>query len=203
MHLIFDFDGVIANTQTTSAKATALVNDISFEEGWTENLRYASNKPNHARGHTLSEAEVNQIYEWTNQFGNHMRRLSFELFDEFVSEIETLDIEHKAIVSSGSEQYIVPAISKTTIKPTHVLGYESHHSKEEKIELIARDWGVSLDNVYYFTDTIADVLELKDMLHGDHLIGVSWGYCGLELLSSVLDSKRILKNPSQLRSLLS
>jgi phosphoserine phosphatase len=50
------------------------------------------------------------------------------------------------------------------------LAFEDHHSKEEKIEQICRDRGVDVSEVYYFTDTKADVYELQDMIAKNKLI---------------------------------
>lgn len=197
-HLIFDFDGVIGDTRQASAEATAKVNGVDVETALRTNLEYASQKPNHARDHTLSMAELHDIYTWTESFGEYMRQIDFPLFYEFVSSIETLSTSYKAVVSSGSRRYVVPNLARTNIQPTHVLTYEDHPSKEEKIELICKDWGVDPNEVYYFTDTIADVCELRDLIAPDKLIGVAWGYCGAEALRTVLDPAHILMQPSDL-----
>lgn len=67
-------------------------------------------------------------------------------------------------MSSGSEEYVQPALIRSGLEPTHVLCFEDHHSKEEKIELICKDRGVNIQDVYYITDSLADVYELKDFL---------------------------------------
>jgi phosphoglycolate phosphatase-like HAD superfamily hydrolase len=201
-YLIFDFDGVIGDTREASAKATALVDGTDVETAMANNLAYASNKPRHVRNHTLTESEMHKIYTWTQQFGKAMHEGGFPLFSEFVDAIEALPTPHKAIVSSGSQQYVIPALATTTINPTHILAYEDHHSKEEKIELICADWGVSPKDVYYFTDTLADVYELQDMISEDKLIGVAWGYCGRDALLEVLKPERILDAASDLSTVL-
>tara|TARA_B100000745_G_scaffold267052_1_gene192607 strand:- start:679 stop:1299 length:621 start_codon:yes stop_codon:yes gene_type:complete len=201
-HLIFDFDGVIGDTQDASAKATMEVDGSTYEGAWAENLRYSSEKPDHSRGHTLSDEEMRAIYEWTTKFGTLMRDAHFPLFDEFVKEIEKIDTKYKAVVSSGSQLYVIPALAETNINPTHILAYENHHSKEEKIETICKDWGCEVSDVYYFTDTLADIYELQNFISPDKLIGVAWGYCGKEALSKELDEGYILCTPCELTALL-
>ncbi len=202
-YLIFDFDGVIGDTKIAAAHATAAVSGMSYEDALADNMRYASNKPEHTRDHTLTDAEMKAVYDWTVSFGERMRDSHFELFTEFVSEIEKLPVKYKAVVSSGSQQYVIPALAKTNINPTHILAYENHHSKEEKIEAVCHDWGIDTKDVYYFTDTLADVYELKNFIDADKLIGVAWGYCGKAELSKELSEKNILTYPSDLSQLLS
>lgn len=202
MHLIFDFDGVLGDTQAQSARATAHIQHISYEEACAQNLAYSSQKPNHTRNHSLSPEALAAQQDWTDRFGDAMHAQGTELFTEFVSIVEALPTPHKAVVSSGSPRYIIPALSKTTIHPTHTLTYDDHHSKEEKIERIAADWGVPVSAVHYFTDTLADVFELRDLLAVEKLIGVGWGYCGATALTTVLDPKYILEEPADIHRVL-
>ncbi len=197
-YLIFDFDGVIGDTREASAHATAIVDGVDYDTAFAANLRYASHKPNHTRNHALSDADMHKIFVWTQGFGTEMHRRGFPLFTEFVSEIERLPTPFKAVVSSGSQQYVIPALATTAINPTHILAFEDHHSKEEKIELICADWGVAPADVYYFTDTLADVYELKEFITEDKLIGVSWGYCGRDILLQELKPEYILDTPNDL-----
>ena len=201
-YLIFDFDGVIGDTRKVSAQATSVVDGIPFEDALKENLRYSSTKPNHIRDHTLTQDELKAGYDWTVAFGAQMARSDFDLFDDFVREIESINTPYKAIVSSGSQQYVLPAMARTDINPTHILAYENHHSKEEKIETICTDWGVTTKDVYYFTDTLADVYELQHMISKDKLIGVSWGYCAKEDLLKELTPEHILNLPSDIHKVL-
>ena len=201
-YLIFDFDGVIGDTKKASAQATAIVNGMSYEDALADNMQYASHKPNHTRSHSLSEEEMKNLYDWTVAFGTFMKESHFPLFTDFVKEIEDINSKHKAVVSSGSQLYVIPSVAQTNINPTHILAFENHHSKEEKIETICRDWGVSIQDVFYFTDTLADVYELKDCIAKDKLIGVSWGYCGKDLLLKELEDKNILNVPSDIKQIL-
>ena len=130
-----------------------------------------------------------------------MMNSEFGLFNDFVKEIEAIDTKYKAVVSSGSQQYVIPALSKTFIRPTHILAYENHHSKEEKIEIICQDWGCEVTDVYYFTDTLADVYELQNFLAPEKLIGVFWGYCGKDALLKALKEKHILNTAADLQIL--
>lgn len=201
-YLIFDFDGVIGDTLSVTTAATAHVDGISLDAAAASNLKYASEKPNHTRDHSLSQQQLQAIYKWTSDFGQFVHESQFALFDDFVHIIEDLWTTYKAIVSSGSQRYVLPALADTKINPTHILAYENHHSKEEKIETICADWGVTPADVYYFTDTLADVYELQTIITKEHLIGVSWGFCGYDLLARELEDAFILKKPQDIHSVL-
>lgn len=201
-NLIFDFDGVLGDTWEVTAPAMVAIKmypDLATaREG---NLAYASKRPNHARGHSMTNEELARAYKKVSDFVHVMHQIGFPLFESFVSEINLIDEKRIAIVSSGSQNYVLPAMAATPLKPTHILAYENHHSKEEKIETICNDWGAEPEEVYYFTDTLADVYELRDMLKEEHLIGVAWGFCGSELLATELKPQYILKEPKDIHKL--
>jgi len=203
-YLIFDFDGVIGDTYEAWSEVIRKFNTKGDQPGTLLDPKvYATKKPNHTRDHTLTDKELARVYENLLRGGKMVHEHGIKLFDDFVDEIKLLDTSHKAVVSSGSQIYVLPALVKTDIQFTHILAYEDHHSKEEKIELVCRDWGVSVSEVYYFTDTLADVYELKDMIQEDKLIGVSWGYCTKEQLLTELPAENILDDPKNLAKIIS
>ena len=201
--LIFDFDGVIGDTWEIVAKAHVAVGKFpTVEAAKEDNRNYVSKKPNHTRNHSLSDEEMKGIYDWMSGIGKFMHEEGFDLFTDFVHEVESIPTKHKAIVSSGSQNYVIPAVARTNINPTHILAFENHHSKEEKIEIIARDWGADLSEIYYFTDTLADVYELQDFISKDKLIGVSWGFCSKDQLLQELQEQYILDTPKDIHNVL-
>lgn len=201
--LIFDFDGVIGNTKEQLPQAHVNAGNFkSIEEAKAHIIAYSSTKPNHTRNHTLTEAELHEQFEFVAKLGEAVHKLGFPLFDDFVKEIESIKNGYKAIVSSGSQNFVIPAIADTEINPTHILAYEDHHSKEEKIEIVAKDWGVEVSEIYYFTDTLADVYELKNFVAKEKLIGVSWGYCTKEQLLQELEPEFILDAADEIHRVL-
>ena len=203
LNLIFDFDGVIGDTYESDILARIKMNPgMSRQEAVDANGAYFSKKPNHTKNHNLSLEELDRSYKWVLEYGFLVEATNFDLFKNFVKEIELIGVANKAVVSSGSQQYVLPAVKKTNINPSHILAYEDHHSKEEKIELICKDWDVDVNEVYYFTDTLADVYELEDFIAKDKLIGVSWGFCTKEQLLMKLSVDQILNKPEDLSRLL-
>lgn len=202
-YLIFDFDGVIGDTWDVFIDV--LIRRRRFktrEEAISSMKKYFSSKPNHIRGHTLTDEEMQIEFDKTVKTGEMIDEHGFPLFTDFVAQIESINTHYKAIVSRGSQNYIIPKMSTTNINPTHILAFEDHHSKEKKIETICNDWNVSVKDVYYFTDSLADVYELQNMISKDKLIGVSWGFCTEEDLLKELLPEHILNIPSDIHKVL-
>ncbi len=194
-YLIFDFDGVIGDTYEACLKAkVAMGFSPDLEAALQEMIEYASKKPNHARTALPDQASLDRILAWTKSFGAAMQEQKFALFSEFIHEVERIENAKIAIVSSGSELYVRPAMAGTTLSVSHVLAFEDHHSKEEKIEQIAKDWCVDVRDVYYFTDTLADVYELEHTLDRAKIIGCAWGYLGKDRLEEALPRAQVLEN---------
>lgn len=199
LYLIFDFDGVIGDTYEASIAAHIRYGSRPTRtEAIAEMNEYFNKKPNHTRNHSMTEAEMAATGKWTTEFGQIMHDIGFGLFDEFVAAIEATHTPYKAVVSSGSQNYVAPALAKTNINPTHILAFENHHSKEEKIELVCREWGVPVTEVFYFTDSLADVYELENFITPGKLIGVAWGFSGKENLLKELPEEFILNTPTDL-----
>lgn len=196
-YLIFDFDGVIGDTwECVIASHLKYGSQASRAEAITGMNLYFNSKPNHTRGHTKTPEQMAATTKWTSEFGSIMHELGFELFTEFVQIIERIPTSYKAIVSSGSQKYVVPALANTAIRPTHILAFEDHHSKEDKIEAICRDWAVDVAEVYYITDSLADVYELENFVTPGKLLGVAWGFSGKENLLRKLPSEYIVDTPT-------
>ncbi len=114
-NLIFDFDGVLGDTYEAGLNAKMKMGSYkSREEAAIDTKRYAANKPNHTRNHTLTPEELQKVYEWTREYGQLLHDVDFGLFDSFIAEIEKLADVNIAIVSTGSQIYVLPAITKTT-----------------------------------------------------------------------------------------
>ncbi len=202
-YLIFDFDGVLGDTWDADKEAKILMGEASdVAEATKTTIDHFNKKPEDVREHVLSPKQEEQRLKWIRTYGKHLLDMGFDLFDEFVKEIKKTKNTSLAVVSSGSSQYVVPALKKSGIKFDHILTYEDHRSKEEKIEKVCKEWGVSVKDVYYFTDTKADVYELENLLDRQKIIGCAWGYQGYEILAEILPKGQILKGFKDIHQIL-
>ncbi len=191
-HFIFDFDGVLGDTWSAMIKAVMEIDNLTMEEAIRDMSDYAAS-PKHSRKNNLTKDELAEWMRWTDRFGRAMARIGFKLFDEFIAEIKKIENKKVAIVSSGSKLYVKDKADSSDLDFTHILTFEDSPSKEEKVEMICRDWNVDIKDIHYFTDTKTDVIELKEML-GDRIIGCSWGYNGYFGLLEVLPEEKIMED---------
>lgn len=199
-HLIFDFDGVLGDTHNSRIEVICEMEGKSREEVILSSDQYFT-KSTHTRDLNLSELSLLNMREWNMKFGTLLASKEFGLFSKFIKGLKKVKDVKMAVVSSGSIIYIKPKLENCGLKFTHVLTFEDHHSKEEKTEIICRDWKISTKEVYFFTDTISDVLELSNIVDKDKIYGCAWGYQGAEKLSTVLDQNHILNNFSDIQRL--
>ncbi len=200
-YLIFDFDGVIGDTALAARLVIQKTFNLSpqkaeeFQQGYFD-------KPRHSKKNTSEDINKFTIHhnEFTNFFKNHINQKTINLFTGFISEIERLENVKLAIVSSGSKEYILPMLENCTLKFDYIYDFQDSMSKEEKVEMVCKNWGVSNQEIYYFTDTKSDVLELEEFMDKSKIIGCSWGYQGYEKLQEVLPESQILKKFSDLQS---
>lgn len=196
-HLIFDFDGVIGNTFEAALCAKGKVDNLTKEEVAKEFDSYFT-KSHHTRSSNVSPEMLEKMLKWATDFGTLMKEQDYSLFTEFLEEAAKIENTKMAIVSSGSHIYIKPKVKTIPLQFTHVLCFEDHHSKEEKVERVCKDWDVSVQDVYFFTDSISDVKELENIMDRNKIFGCVWGYQGYEKLATVLDEEHIFKNYSDI-----
>ena len=199
-YLIFDFDGVLGDTDKSREAVILEMEGKSKEQVALEKDLYFS-ESTHTRDLNLNETALQPIKDWTEKFGKMLHEKGFHLFTDFIKEIKNIQNTTLAVVSSGSFVYIKPRLENCGLVFTHILSFEDHHSKEEKVEQICKDWNISVKDAYFFTDTISDVKELRNIMDMDKIYGCAWGYQGEEKLLTILKQDHILNNFSDIQKI--
>lgn len=199
-YLIFDFDGVLADTYDPRMEVLLETGDRSKEEILAHTDRYFT-KSTHTRDLNLNHQEVAAIQDWMIKYGTALAKKGFGLFDGFIEELKKIEETRMAVVSSGSAIYIKPALENCGLEFSHILTFEDHHSKEEKVEQICKEWNISVKDAYFFTDSVSDVNELGNIMDKNKIYGCAWGYQGTEKLLTVLDQNHILNNFSDIQKI--
>lgn len=150
-YLIFDFDGVLGDTEEVRNIIVSNIDNKSMEQTLIDSNTYFSN-PIHTRNHDISLEEQIKSLKWSHRYGLEMLEHNFEFFDEFINQIGKTSNTKLAIVSSGNKVYM-NKIKRFELNFTHILDVFDHHSKEEKVEQICKDWNIDICEAYYFTDT--------------------------------------------------
>ena len=195
-YLIFDFDGVLGDTLEPLVKINAKVNNSTEAEALNKILSHYENKTPHGK-----EKSAEELVKWANLYhilGEELHQMGYNLFDGFIQEIANIQDVKLAIVSSANTIYTKQFLKQTGLDFTHVLGFQDHHSKEEKVKTIAKDWGADLNELYYFTDTKTDFWELEELLDKTKIIGCAWGWQGYDKLMEVLPASQILREFSDI-----
>lgn len=199
-YLIFDFDGVLGDTLEPLVKINAKVDGTTETEALNKILSHYDKKTPHGKEKSLEELE-----KWSKLYGilgKELHQHGYSLFDGFITEISKIKDLKLAIVSTANTTYTISVLKQTGLDFTHVLGFQDHHSKEEKVKMIAKDWEVDLNELYYFTDTKTDFWELEELIDPTKIIGCAWGWQGYDKLLEVLPASQILKEFSDIHLVL-
>jgi leucyl-tRNA synthetase/FMN phosphatase YigB (HAD superfamily) len=201
-YLIFDFDGVLGDTWEVQLQAKVDMGDAKDKSTAARtSIEWFSGLSDHIRDIPRTAEEIKRRDNWSSTYGELISKSDFSLFKGFITELKKIKNAKFAVVSSGSSKYVVPALKKSGIKFTHILSFEDHHSKEEKVEKICRDWKIDVNEAYYFTDTNQDVYELSKIMNKKRLIGCSWGYLGADILKKALPESQILNRFKEVHKL--
>jgi leucyl-tRNA synthetase len=202
-YLIFDFDGVLGDTLEAFVR---VAKEKLSPESSVEDIRQKwfvghHEEAKYRRGGNYTTEEARDTLQKRRELGEWAMESGFAMFDEFIEEIKKIKNTKLAVVSSGSENYVKVYCERIGLPFTHVLGSETDLSKENKVESVAEDWGVSPKEIYFFTDTKSDVLELWDNLDNSKIFGCSWGWHGKERLGEVLPEDQILTSFDQIHGI--
>ncbi|MEI7652668.1 MAG: HAD hydrolase-like protein [bacterium] len=202
-HLIFDFDGVLGDSKQAIAETHIEVGDVSNMQGAELMMeQYFTSKAPLAKEKSNPLALAKKL-EWFSRFSPILLRKGIPFFDGFISEIASISAPVRlSVVTSGSHIFIDSFVRQIPLSFDHVLCFEDSPSKESKIGTICQNWHVSEKDVYYFTDTNADVHELEHQLTRTKLAGCAWGYVGAKWLEKVLPTDQILYKFSDLHQYL-
>jgi len=195
--IMFDFDGVIADSLADQSRA------------FVETLRARGFDDLATRAQFLDFTEVNWFAalvaagvpadvreELEDAFG---AAPSPELFPGMAAVIERLAGAHPVVVITSSRTSVVEGIlAERGVRGVgEVLGGEQEASKTRKIRAVRRRFGEALP-AWYVCDTVGDVLEAREA--GAATVGVAWGWHGAERLRRVKPD-HMVHSPSDLLDL--
>ncbi|MGL4759255.1 MAG: HAD hydrolase-like protein [Patescibacteria group bacterium] len=201
MNVIFDFDGVLANTWSATLKSYMAINNIDDKvqaELELINTRYTNSSINNS---TLNKSNNFLTLEYKKREFNLKDQLPTLYFNQFIENLKKLQKDNQlAIVSTSSQEDLEIFAEKYDIEFTHKIGFSQGFNKLTKIKEIISDWDSNPQDVYYVTDTINDILDMKSLLPYENILGAAWGYQGYSYLRSILPNESILLHPNEIHS---
>ena len=191
--ILFDFDGVIANSFALAFDVSRAFNPELDEEAYKK----------------LFEGNVYESIKRLNGGGTDNSKEYFALFEpRFLKETRVVpDMPH--VIAELRESYTLVIVSSTLSSPiqqflelhgiadcfSDVLGMDVHTSKVEKIRMVFEKYVTDAGSCVFITDTLGDMHEAKE--HGMGAIAVSWGFHSHETLEKGIPF-RIVDRPDEL-----
>ena len=195
--VLFDFDGVIANSyavaRETAQKMCARITDEEYRglfEGNVYERHEAFLSPEHG-------PECDHGMDW------------FSVFTPAFEERAKLFSGMREVIEKLSHSYVLIVVSSTLTSPiqgflekhhigryfSEVMGADVHTSKHEKIKMVFEKYGTSAPECIFITDTLGDMREAEAA--GMRAIGVSWGFHTKETLMKG-EPFRIVETPQEI-----
>ncbi len=178
--VLFDFDGVIADTFAMNYEVSR-----SFEPSLTEDeyrARFLGN--------------INNYRSWGDE--DERKRNDEAFFSRYVPKLFEADIypEMAAAVKDLAKDHLLFVISSTLTAPiadflekeglggffSGIYGNDVHRSKVEKIKMTLSGHSLEPSRCVFVTDTVGDIREARTC--GVDSIAVSWGFHGVPLLGA-------------------
>jgi len=191
--VIFDFDGVLANTEEFCFK---IHKDFNGSLTWEKFQSFAEG--NFHDGIEKVVKEESYIIP-PNFYKFYEKNLSvISIHDVIRNTIFCLKDKYRlAIVSSTNSSYISNFLKKEKVSDcfNEILGHDVHFSKVVKINILLNKYKIKPENVIFITDSLGDLIESNKCKV--HSVGVTWGLHGREILGkenvdAVIDDPRDL-----------
>jgi len=193
-YLIFDFDGVILDSWEATLEAhyrlqTELTKDQIKDKLLNERLV----KPRYTSDKKYTPEQLKELLEFRKREYDIKAEFGLKLFRGFVGELKKLKNVKMAIVSTAYQPVLEKFAGEAGLNFDFISGFSENFSKDNSIKRIAEDWGTDLNELYFFTDTIRDIIEVENILNPNRIIGCGWGFHGYQRLKEVLPEEQILQ----------
>lgn len=155
--VIFDFDGVIADTRDLLFDAFRAYDPTISEEDFLA----------HFDGNVYETPRVRFTPEGAAQLhGTYCRNLRARHVEAAIGPIGQLAARHRLfIISSGDERGILGALGQAGLGGAFhaIYGHNTHRSKVTKFRMIRDAFDVSLESAVFVTDTLGDIWEARTL----------------------------------------
>jgi phosphoglycolate phosphatase-like HAD superfamily hydrolase len=194
-YLIFDFDGVILDSWEATLEAHyRLQTELTKAQIKDKLLNDRLVKPRYTSDKKYTPEQLKELMEFRKREYDIKAEVGLKLFRGFVGELKKLKNVKMAIVSTAYQPVLEQFAGEAGLNFDFIHGFSENFSKVKSIKRIAEDWGTPLNELYFFTDTIRDIIEVKNILNPNRIIGCGWGFHGYQRLKEVLPESQILQN---------
>ncbi|WP_197414425.1 HAD-IA family hydrolase [Bacillus sp. FJAT-29937] len=185
-HIIFDFDGTIANSQYAFVSAwNQLAEKHRFKKVEHDKLEDLKKLTIKERSKLLNFPMYKLPIVMPELYAAYRQSILdvtlFEGIKELLNELENRGY-HTAIISSNSEENIRQFLNRNEVKVTDILCSSRIFGKDKMIKKFLKSYNVQPSQVIYVGDEHRDIVACKKC--SVKIIWVGWGYDGIEVVQS-------------------
>lgn len=197
-YIIFDFDGVLADSLEAEIYATKKVDNKETEtkEEVHNRLKEIFTKP--PVESFEDEKSVQKAVQRIHQICKHKIEHGFTTFAGFIYELKKLNNVRFAINTTSNRANVDHILEQIDLEFDYIFTLENGLNKTKKNQEIIKNWQADAKDVYFITDTIRDFLETKENLATENILATDWGWQGRELLETVFKPEQILEKYSDI-----
>lgn len=194
--VIFDFDGVIANTFDIAYK---IMKDLDYIDISADEFRTYFNGNIYDQEDITEDVRKEDLHEDSPFFEKYVPQILKTVPVKGIDEvIKTLSADYKlVVVSSTISSAIDDFLTKYDLREYFdtIHGADEERSKSVKIDRILSKLNVSKDDAVFITDTLGDIREADKV--GVKCIATSWGYSSAKNLKKG-DALKIVDEPEEI-----
>ena len=181
MNVIFDFDGPLNNL------VQALISFFMQERGFESRAAVARDQNSRSSRRwvdpdlpsDVKKEQWSRLKEEIRQFNDDLLRHNPEVRRGLVEQLNHKQDCHGwrfGIVTNGMPHYVEKLLEGVQHPFDPILTFADHWDKSDRIRKVVTTWGAQFEDVLFITDTVGDIVEAKEVLPADNIIGIPWGF---------------------------
>lgn len=178
--VLFDFDGVVADSAKAAFGVHKYLHPHATEEDWKR--QFEGNVFEHKEPDEVHTAECKLDIPWFDAYLPVMKK-DVAIFPGMRDVIFELEKNYTLVIISSTLSFPIEEFLDTHDLRSHfdwVMGSDVHTSKVEKIKMVFEKYATTRESCVFITDTLGDLREAEKM--GVESIAVSWGFNTIETL---------------------
>ena len=191
--IVFDFDGVLGDTHNL------IINFLTTKFFFTPKMADSMiRKSMFSFGSDSYVVWVFKKYFYRRLYKKLAKTKENYLFQAQIDQLDSLMVP-KAIISHNHTQTCVNILGNQKSKFQAIYGMNNSKNKVQALaDLVNSNPNFDLENLIFVTDTVADILEINQILPKNQIFAVNYGFCTQQELAPYLPKNQIISNLSEL-----
>lgn len=179
-YILFDFDGVIADSAKPAYRVYNWLHPHVTEEAWKQ--QFEGNVFEHKTPDEEHTPECKLDIPWFDAY-LPVIKTEVDIFPGMKEVILELEKNYKLLIISSTLSFPIEEFLDSHDLRSHfdwVMGSDIHKSKVEKIRMVFEKYDTTAGDCVFVTDTLGDLREAEKM--NVESVAVSWGFNSTETL---------------------